>query len=137
MGAYGLSKALLNSYTMAMAREHPKLKVSACSPGMIDTDIFLGALPRFVPACLVSFLARKLVGAKTPDEGTVAPMHLLFGELEGNGRYYGSDAKRSPLDTYRSPGTAPYAQSAADGVAVEAGAAGCGRDGVVRIWVLD
>ena len=26
---------------------------------------------------------------------------------------------------------------AADGVAVEAGAAGCGRDGVVRIWVLD
>ena len=68
----------------------------------------MGALPRFVPACLVSFLARKLVGAKTPDEGTVAPMHLLFGELEGNGRYYGSDAKRSPLDKYRAPGSAPY-----------------------------
>ena len=34
--------------------------------------------------------------------------HLLFGELEGNGRYYGSDAKRSPLDKYRSPGSPPY-----------------------------
>jgi hypothetical protein len=42
---------------------------------------------------------------KTPREGTVAPMHLLFGELEGNGHYYGSDALRSPLDRYRAPGS--------------------------------
>ena len=35
-------------------------------------------------------------------------MFLLFGEPEGNGRYYGSDALRSPLDRYRAPGSAPY-----------------------------
>jgi carbonyl reductase 1 len=35
-------------------------------------------------------------------------MHLLFDELEGNGRCYGSDAKRSPLDRYRAPGSPPY-----------------------------
>jgi carbonyl reductase 1 len=35
-------------------------------------------------------------------------MFLLFGQPEGNGRYYGSDAKRSPLDRYRSPGSEPY-----------------------------
>ena len=47
--------------------------------------------------------------AKTPDEGAFAPMALLFSsELEGNGRYYGSDAKRSPLDKYRAPGTPAF-----------------------------
>ncbi len=45
---------------------------------------------------------------KPPAQGARAPMHLLFGELEGNGRYYGSDAQRSPLDRYRSPGSPPY-----------------------------
>jgi hypothetical protein len=45
---------------------------------------------------------------KPPSAGARAPMHHLFGTLEGNGRYYGSDAERSPLDRYRSPGTAPY-----------------------------
>ena len=110
MGVYGLSKALLNSYTMLLARQHPQLKVNACSPGMIATDIMGSFLPWWVPIpnVAVRFLAAKLAGAKTPDEGTVSTMHLLFADLEGNGRYYGSDAKRSPLDTYRSPGTAPY-----------------------------
>ena len=45
---------------------------------------------------------------KSPAEGARAPIHLLCGELEGNGRYYGSDAKRSPLDRYREPGSPPY-----------------------------
>ena len=53
---------------------------------------------------LVRFLAEA-----APDEGTVSTMHLLFADgLEGSGRYYGSDAKRSPLDRYRSPGSPPY-----------------------------
>ena len=34
---------------------------------------------------------------------------LLFEQLEGNGRYYGSDGRRSPLDRYRAPGTPAYA----------------------------
>jgi carbonyl reductase 1 len=33
---------------------------------------------------------------------------LLFGELEGNGRYYGSDGLRSPLDRYRAPGSEAF-----------------------------
>ena len=48
------------------------------------------------------------LGMKPPAAGAKAPLHLLFGELEGNGRYYGSDAQRSPLDRYRSPGSPPY-----------------------------
>eukprot|EP00401_Gymnodinium_catenatum_P019797 CAMPEP_0117590418 /NCGR_PEP_ID=MMETSP0784-20121206/70965_1 /TAXON_ID=39447 /ORGANISM="" /LENGTH=273 /DNA_ID=CAMNT_0005392025 /DNA_START=175 /DNA_END=996 /DNA_ORIENTATION=- len=111
MGVYGLSKALLNSYTMLLARENPELKINACSPGMIATDIIASILPWWVPipTAAVVFLARQAMGAKTPDEGTVSTMHLLFAEdLQGNGRYYGSDAKRSPLDKYRSPGSPPY-----------------------------
>lgn len=99
-GAYGLSKALVNAYTLLLAREHPALKINACTPGFIETDL------------TKPFLTDGKTGAdsgmKPPSEGAKAPMHLLFGDLEGNGRYYGSDAKRSPLDRYRSPGSAPY-----------------------------
>ena len=38
-GAYGLSKAILNAFTMLTAREHPRLAVNSCSPGMVNTDI--------------------------------------------------------------------------------------------------
>ena len=78
---------------------------------MVATDIMGGFLPWWVPLpnALVRFLAARLMGAKTPDEGTVSTMHLLFADgLEGSGHYYGSDAKRSPLDRYRSPGSLPY-----------------------------
>lgn len=90
--AYGLSKALLSAYTMLVAREHPELAVNACTPGFIDTDLTAG------------------MGATNPPiKGTKAPLYLLFDEdLEGNGRFYGSDAQRSPLDRYREPGTPPY-----------------------------
>src|SRR5688572_15111884 len=36
---YGLSKALTNTYTLVLAREHPTLRVNACTPGFIDTDL--------------------------------------------------------------------------------------------------
>merc|ERR1712039_370011 len=35
---YGLSKAILNAYTMLLARENPAMAINACSPGYIDTD---------------------------------------------------------------------------------------------------
>jgi len=108
MGGYGLSKALLNSYTVWRAAQHPQLSVNACSPGMIETDIIGQMLPWWVPTFVARFAARKLMNALTPDEGTVAPMKLLFGELDGNGRYYGSDGLRSPLEKYRKPGTPAY-----------------------------
>ena len=98
--AYGFSKACANTYTMILAREHAGLKVNACTPGYIDTDMTR-------PAGSQDKSAAEL-GMKTPREGTAAAMHLLFAELEGNGRYYGSDAKRSPFDTYRAPGSPAY-----------------------------
>lgn len=100
--AYGLSKACANSYTMLLAREHPKLHVNACTPGFIETD-----LTQHYRDSQGKSAAE--LGMKPPSEGARAPMYLLFGELEGNGRYYGSDARRSPLDRYRAPGSAPYA----------------------------
>jgi len=99
--AYGLSKACTNTYTLILAREHPELRVNACTPGFIATDMtrHYAEGAGKTPAEL---------GMKPPSEGAKAPMHLLFGEIEGSGRYYGSDAKRSPLDRYREPGSPAY-----------------------------
>uniref|UniRef100_A0A7S2W576 Protochlorophyllide reductase n=1 Tax=Rhizochromulina marina TaxID=1034831 RepID=A0A7S2W576_9STRA len=92
--AYGLSKAAVNIWTRAvLAPEHPNLKVNSCSPGYVLTDLTAG-----------------MGATKKPEDSTchVAPLFLLFGEPEGNGRYYGSDAVRSPIDVYRGPGEPPY-----------------------------
>eukprot|EP00620_Florenciella_sp_RCC1587_P008674 CAMPEP_0182600808 /NCGR_PEP_ID=MMETSP1324-20130603/91168_1 /TAXON_ID=236786 /ORGANISM="Florenciella sp., Strain RCC1587" /LENGTH=322 /DNA_ID=CAMNT_0024818717 /DNA_START=15 /DNA_END=984 /DNA_ORIENTATION=- len=90
--AYGLSKAFVNVLTQQQAKAHPNLKINAVTPGYIATDLTAG------------------MGATNPPEkGTTAPLACLFGDMEGNGRYYGSDAVRSPLDRYRGPGDAPYA----------------------------
>ena len=105
--AYGLSKACANAYTLILAREHGgssgsgHLVVNACTPGFIATDMTLhyAQSEGKSPADL---------GMKTPDEGARAPMFLLYGDVGGSGRYYGSDAKRSPLDRYRAPGSPPY-----------------------------
>jgi carbonyl reductase 1 len=100
--AYGLSKALANSYTMLLAREHPGLRINACTPGFIETDMTrkYATAQNKAPAEL---------GMKPPSAGARAAMFLLFGEPEGNGRYYGSDGQRSPLDRYRAPGDPPFA----------------------------
>lgn len=100
--AYGLSKACANTYTLQLARRHPELRINACTPGFIETDLtrsYAEAQGRD-PAEL---------GMKTPEEGARSAIHLLFGELQGSGHYYGSDCQRSPLDRYRAPGSAPYA----------------------------
>ncbi|HWA77060.1 MAG TPA: SDR family NAD(P)-dependent oxidoreductase [Polyangiaceae bacterium] len=99
--AYGLSKACANSYTVLLAREHPALRINACTPGFIETDMTrdYAASQGKTPAEM---------GMQPPASGARAPLFLLFGEPEGNGRFYGSDAQRSPLDRYRAPGTEPY-----------------------------
>lgn len=99
--SYGLSKACANSYTLLLAREHPSLRINACTPGFIETDMTRGYVTSRKKTA-------EELGMKPPAAGARAPMFLLFGELDGNGRYYGSDAQRSPLDRYRSPGTEPY-----------------------------
>lgn len=98
---YGLSKACTNTYTLLLARAHPELHINACTPGFIDTDM----TRHYAEARGKSPTE---LGMKPPSEGAKAPLFLLFGELEGNGRYYGSDAQQSPLDRYRAPGTPPY-----------------------------
>jgi NAD(P)-dependent dehydrogenase (short-subunit alcohol dehydrogenase family) len=101
--AYGLSKACATAFTIAFARAHPKLHVNACTPGFIETDLTR-------PYLAGAGKTAKEMGMKPPSEGTRSPLHLLFGAVEGNGRYYGSDAKRSPLDRYRSPGDPEYTE---------------------------
>lgn len=98
---YGFSKACANAYTMIVAREHPTLRVNACTPGFIATDLTRAFLESSGKSAFE-------LGMKTPDQGAQAPLHLLFDELEGNGRYYGSDGKRSPLDRYREPGSPEF-----------------------------
>lgn len=101
-GAYGLSKAAANSYTVLLARDNPGLRINACTPGFIETDLTR-------PFADSRGQTPEQMGMKPPSAGARAPMFLLFGEPEGNGRYYGSDALRSPLDRYRGPGDPPYA----------------------------
>ena len=86
-GGYGISKALLSLYSLLLARDHPDLVVSCCSPGWIRTRIVGHDGP-----------------SKGPEEGTTAIKHCLFGALEASGLYYGSDGLRSPYHYMRNPG---------------------------------
>ena len=102
--AYGFSKACLNCLSMIVARENPQLSVNGCSPGYIETDLTK-------PFAEAQNKTPAEMGMKTTDQGALAPCQLLLSDkslLKGNGWYYGSDAKRSPLDKYRSPGDPEY-----------------------------
>ncbi|MGM0558977.1 MAG: SDR family NAD(P)-dependent oxidoreductase, partial [Myxococcota bacterium] len=99
--AYGLSKACLNAYTIALARENPELLVNACTPGFIETGMTRPMAERHGKT-------PEEMGMKPPEEGTTAQMRLLFGDPGGSGWYFGSDGERSPMHRYRSPGDPPY-----------------------------
>ena len=113
---------------MLLARENPSLTCSSCSPGFIETDLtrpFATAMGK-TPADM---------GMKAPDDGVsrreiaavwvaffqtcqryrcgqaVRPLFLTLGDVpspSGSAWFFGSDAKRSPLDKYREPGDPPY-----------------------------
>jgi NAD(P)-dependent dehydrogenase (short-subunit alcohol dehydrogenase family) len=93
------SKACANALTIALAASYSPIAVNACTPGYIITDLTRPHLDGRTP---------EEAGMKTPREGTKSVMFLLYGDVSGSGRYYGSDAKRSPLDRYRSPGDPEY-----------------------------
>ncbi len=99
--AYGFSKACVTLYTMLLAQENPHLTINACTPGYIETDLTR-------PTAESRGVAPADMGMKSPEHGTLAILHLLFGAPHGSGHYYGSDAKRSPLDRYRAPGSPEY-----------------------------
>ena len=101
MNAYGFSKACVNLYTLLLARENPHIYINSCTPGYIETDLTR-------PHAEYRGIAPADLGMKQPVHGTVAILFLLFGEPQGSGQYYGSDARRSPLDRYRAPGDPEY-----------------------------
>ena len=100
--SYGLSKACANAAMKILARKHPELVVNACTPGFVATDMTQSYVSERGKTAAE-------LGLKTPFEGATATLHLLFGEFETSGWYFGSDAQRSPLNRYRSPGDPPYA----------------------------
>eukprot|EP00966_Prymnesium_polylepis_P296761 6855799-Prymnesium_polylepis.1 len=74
---YGLSKAAVNYYTRLIARETPRLRVNACSPGFCRTEI----------------AGRDIVYTREPKDaalGADVVVKLLFGELGGGatGRFF-------------------------------------------------
>lgn len=101
MNAYGFSKACVSLYTLLLARDNPRLYINACTPGYIETDLTR-------PQAAAQGASPVDMGMKPPEQGTVAILFLLFDTPCGSGHYYGSDAKRSPLDRYRAPGSPEY-----------------------------
>ena len=97
MSAYGASKAFLNAYTASLAAE-TSLRVNACTPGFISTDLTRRMLKDKTP---------EQAGALQPADGARVVLHLLYTDTP-RGAYYGSDSKRSPLDKYRGPGEPEY-----------------------------
>jgi len=104
---YGISKACLNAYTMELARKNPNLLINSCTPGFIETDLTKPIADRMgkTPTDM---------GMKSPEAGAAAAEYLMMTDLKSeitdyeSGRYYGSDAIRSPLHKYRSPGDPAY-----------------------------
>lgn len=87
---YGLSKALVNMYTLQLARENPSLLVNACMPGFIRTD-----MTRKFEAHLGGTLEE--LGAKSPSESADVLVYLAIGDVAASGSYFECDKQRSPL----------------------------------------
>ncbi|CAN0380551.1 unnamed protein product, partial [Ectocarpus sp. 13 AM-2016] len=90
MGVYGLSKALVNMYTVQLAREHPSLTINAAHPGFIKTDM---------TAPFEQSAGRTLeeMGAQTPADGARVLVHLATAKVRGSGWYFDSDLQRASL----------------------------------------
>ena len=98
--AYWASKAFVNAAVQALAVAHPTLRVNGASPGFIETDLV---------ASLVGGSGKSAaeMGALPPERSAAVFERLLCGEVK-TGHYFGSDAERSPVHLYRSPGSPPY-----------------------------
>ena len=75
--------------------------MNSCSPGFIETDLTRPFAER-------SGKTPAEMGMLPVEKGTIAPVHLLMNDVNGNGWYYGSDGLRSPMHKYRSPGDPEY-----------------------------
>lgn len=90
---YGLSKALLHSYTLQLAARG--VWASACRPGLVATD-----LTRACEGTPAFFGGKRLseLGALSPEEATDGIVRLLFGEEAEPGGYFDAEGRRLPLD---------------------------------------
>ncbi|CAN0329274.1 unnamed protein product [Laminaria digitata] len=88
---YGLSKALVNMYTLQLARENPSLLINACMPGFIKTD-----MTRKFEAHFGGTLED--LGAKSPSEGADVLIYLAIGNVTASGAYFETDKQRSRFD---------------------------------------
>jgi NAD(P)-dependent dehydrogenase (short-subunit alcohol dehydrogenase family) len=93
-GDYGFSKALVNAYSLLLARSQPDLVINAVTPGWIKTSMTSG-----------------MGASNPPSKGAIPPTWALMSkdlEKVPTGLYYGSDCVRSPIHEYRSPGDPAY-----------------------------
>lgn len=108
---YGMTKAMLNAYTLYATRTMPNLQINACSPGMIKTALFQPWADKQGKS--IDELASD-IGALDVSESTKSTLFLLFeADSSVRGQYFGSDALRSPMHKYRS--TKDPAYDGADG----------------------
>ena len=87
MQAYGVSKALLNTYTRVFTRQSPALLVVECTPGFVATEM--------------TGTYDKLDTLKTPEEGAVTPVMLVLAASQDveSGSYYADDRTVTPWCT--------------------------------------
>lgn len=79
--AYFPSKAALNAGTRILARDNLHVQINCCCPGWVATELGNQAGPP----------------PKTPEQGTVIPLRLAFGDIgDVSGRYW---ANESTADT--------------------------------------
>ena len=97
---YGFSKACANALTMQQARSYTTVKINACTPGFIETDMT-------APIAQNQGRSPRDMGMKTPAQGTASCIHLLMNDVN-TGHYFGSDCVRSPIDKYRAPGAPAF-----------------------------
>lgn len=97
----GVAADVSGSRSAVAGSDAGSLRAIACSPGMIATDMV-------APFFASSGKTPEEAGALPPAAATRVLFHLLFAPEAHNGWFYGSDAKRSPLDAYRSPGSPEY-----------------------------
>ncbi|KAE8834112.1 hypothetical protein HRS9122_08192 [Pyrenophora teres f. teres] len=93
--SYQVSKALLNSLTVVLARENKSVKVNCCCPGWVDSDMgrLVGRAPKTAEegARIPVRLAVGVLGEEGDGDGGFGIGDLKENKEEVSGKYYGND----------------------------------------------
>ena len=74
MGAYGMSKAVVNAYTVELSKRFPNLLINCCSPGFLETDFSRPWADKFKTT-------PKEMGMLPASAGSVCATYLMMGDL--------------------------------------------------------